>query len=236
MSNEHENSSFDVGNLLEEILKTGKEYVEKGQILAEEKLKIPVESKEREIMLDGLKKGALASALLVGLLGTSGGRKLTRTAIKVGGLAALGTVAYKGYQNWQSTGDVMSSAGQAVHELTANESEPRGLLIIDAMVAAANADGNVDDQELQEIKREALEMHLPGEMAMILENVIASPLSAGELAQKVNNRVEASEVYIATRLLIDGNSSLAETLYKDSLVTALNLSDELVASLEAQIL
>ncbi len=235
MSNEHESARFDAGELLEKILNVGKQYAEKGQALAEEKLDIPEQGEARDRMLDGLKKGALASALLLGLLGTSGGRKLTGSAIKVGGLAALGTAAYKGYQNWKQTGDVMSPANQALHELDSEASESRGLLLIEAMVAAANADGKIDNQEQQAIKHEILEMHLPGEMAMILENIIDSPLSAGELAQKVGSQVEASEVYIATRLLIGDDSSLTETLYKDSLVTALGLSNELVGALEAQI-
>ncbi len=234
MNNDQETADFNVGGLLEKILSTGKQYVEKGQALAEEKLDIPEHGQERAVMIDGLKKGALASALLLGLLGTRGGRKLTGTAIKVGGLAALGTAAYKGYQNWTQTGDVFS-AGDSVHELSDDSADSRGLLLIEAMVAAANADGNIDDQELKAIKHEILEMHLPGEMAMILENIVDSPLSAGELAQKVNTQAEASEVYIATRLLIGDDSSLTETLYKDSLVSALGLSNELVSSLEAQI-
>ena len=46
--------------LLENLLATGKEYAEKGQSVVEEKLNIPSEGEEREIMLDGLKKGAIA--------------------------------------------------------------------------------------------------------------------------------------------------------------------------------
>jgi len=182
-------------------------------------------------MLDGLKKGALASALIVGLLGTKGGRSLTGTAIKVGGLAALGTAAYKGYQNWKNTGDVMTS----VHELEDSAAEQRGLLLIEAMVAAASADGRIDDEEHSQIKHQILEMHLPGEMAVTLENIIDSPLSADELAQKVSSPTEASEVYLATRLLIDDNSSAQEKRYRDSLVAALGMSGELVAALEAQV-
>jgi len=227
MNNDQQGSGFSASELLEKILNTGKEYVDKGQALAEEKLDIPEQGEKRDVMLDGLKKGALASALLLGLLGTRGGRKLTGTAIKVGGLAALGTAAYKGYQNWKETGDVMVSANESVHQLSSESAESRGLLLIEAMVAAANADGNIDGQEQQAIKHEILEM--------MLENIIDSPLSAGELAKKVKNTAEASEVYIATRLLINDRSSLTETLYKDSLVTALGLNAELVSSLEAQI-
>lgn len=228
---------FDPRAVLEQLLSTGKEYVEKGQAMAEEKLDIPDGGEEREQMLSGLKKGAIASAVLLGLLGTSGGRKLTTTAIKVGGLAALGTAAYKGYQNWQKTGDVMNSDSQsmAVHELSDNEAEGRGLLLIEAIVAAANADGRVDSQEQTAIKHQILEMHLPGEMAMVLENIIDSPLTAAELAQKVTNQAAAAEVYVASRLLIGTDAKGSEKQFLESLVAALSMAPELLQSLETQI-
>ena len=184
-------------------------------------------------MLDGLKKGAMASAVLLGLLGTNGGRKLTGKVLKLGGLAALGTAAYKGYQHWQKSGEEASE--EPIHQLSDHAAESRGLLIIEALVAAANADGRVDDQEQKVIKHQLLEMHLPGEMAMILENIIDSPLSAGELAQKVSNPREASEVYLSTLLLIGENASPTELLYKDSLISALGLDPELVDSLNSQV-
>jgi len=229
--------SFDPRGVLEQLLATGKTYVEKGQAMAEEQLNIPDSGEERDVMLDGLKKGAIASAILLGLLGTSGGRKLTTTAIKVGGLAALGTAAYKGYQNWQTTGDAFDSGtSQApVHELSDSDAEGRGLLLIETMVAAANADGRIDNQEQQSIKHQILEMHLPGEMAMVLENIIDSPLSAAELAQKVSHQSEAAEVYVAARLLVGSDASGPEKLFLESLISNLSMPPELVNSLEMEI-
>lgn len=231
-------NDFDPRAVLEQLLNTGKQYAEKGQAMAEEQLNIPEGGAEREKMLDGLKKGAIASAVLLGLFGTSGGRKLTKTAIKVGGLAALGTAAYKGYQNWQSTGDVMDSGNTkaSIHQLQNNAAEGRGLLLIESMVAAANADGRVDSQEQQAIKHQILEMHLEGEMAMVLENIIDSPLTAGELAQKISNQAEAAEVYVALRLLIGANAVGSEKQFLDSFVNAASMPPELLSSLEAQII
>ena len=56
-------------SVLDQILNVGKEYLQKGQDLAEDKLNIPEQGEERELMLNGLKKGAIASAVLVGLIG-----------------------------------------------------------------------------------------------------------------------------------------------------------------------
>lgn len=223
--------AFNLNELLEKVLSAGKEYVEKGQTMAEAKLNIPEGGAEREVMLNGLKKGAIASMLLVGLLGTSGGRKITGTAIKLGGLAALGSAAFTAYKNWRASGDVFTP----VHELDEAAAEDRGLLLIEAMVSAAHADGHIDDTELTKIKQELLAMHLPGELAIALENIMAAPLTAEELAQKVSDPVAASEVYLAARLLIDNKSSQQEQSYLKSLVNALGLHDELVAALEAQV-
>jgi len=224
-------ANFNAQELLDKLLATGRDYVAQGQALAEEKLNIPESGAEREVMLAGLKKGAVASAVLLGLLGTKGGRKLTGTAIKLGGLAALGTAAYKGYQKWQ--GD--SPDAQAIHEAASETAEQRGLLIIQTMVAAANADGKVDDDEQRSIKHQLLEMHLPGELAMQLENIIDSPLSAQELAQLVADKATAAEVYIAARLLVDNDSSPSEKLFLEDLVSALGIDDEFKASLDSQV-
>ena len=214
--------------LLESLLATGKEYAEKGQAIAEQKLNIPSQGQERDVMLDGLKKGAIASAVLVGLLGTRGGRSLTGTAIKLGGLAALGAAAYAGYQNWQ--GDNQPEDVDVVAASHAGAS-----LIIKSMVAAANADGKVDDDELNTIKHEILKMHLRDGDALSLEKIIDSPLSAQELGSLVHGDVVAAEIYLAARLLIDEHSSLSEKIFLEDLVVAMGLSHELCAELDRQV-
>lgn len=225
------NANNNLSGLLEQLLRAGKHAVAKGQTLAEETLNIPEGGEQREVMLDGMKKGALASALLVGLLGTRGGRSLTGTALKLGGLAALGAAAYKGYRNWESAGDSVVP----VHQLDATNGDQRGLLIIQAMVAAANADGRIDNAEQLAIKHRILELHLSNEEAATLEAIIDAPLTAQQLAGLVGNVAEASEVYLAMRLLIEPTAMGAEKQFKDDLVAGLGMSQELLASLEAEV-
>jgi uncharacterized membrane protein YebE (DUF533 family) len=218
--------------LLEKILNISKEFAKKGQDFAEQQLDIPERGEEREQMLDGLKKGAIASAVIVGLLGTKGGRSLTGTAIKVGGLAALGTAAYKGYQGWRNN----SFDGVVpVHELDGEEADARGLLLIQAMVSAANADGKLDDEEQAMIKREILNMNLAKGLFEVVAEIIDQPLSAQELAKKVDDEGTASEVYLAAKILIDDNSSTAEVQYLADLVAGLGMSQQLVAELDKQL-
>lgn len=225
-----------VRRLLDQLLGMGQEYLEKGQELAEQKLDIPESGEQREVMLDGLKKGAIASAVLVALLGTKGGRKLTGTALKLGSIAALGTAAYKGYQHWQQSQDSQTEdMSSAVHELDHDAAQLRARLLINAMISAANADGKIDDQEQQQIKHQILQMHLPESMAGDLEPMLDGPLDLQTLAAQVSDLEVASEVYLASRLLIGAQSSVSEKLYLEQLSESLSLPDDLIDSLEKQI-
>ncbi len=225
-----------VRRLLDQLLGMGQEYLEKGQELAEQKLDIPESGEQREVMLDGLKKGAIASAVLVALLGTKGGRKLTGTALKLGSIAALGTAAYQGYQHWQQSQDSQTEdMSSAVHELDHDAAQLRARLLINAMISAANADGKIDDQEQQQIKHQILQMHLPESMAGDLEPMLDGPLDLQTLAAQVSDLEVASEVYLASRLLIGAQSSVSEKLYLEQLSESLSLPDDLIDSLEKQI-
>ncbi len=226
-----------LSGLLDRLLAVGKEYAAKGQDLAEDQLDIPEDGVERDAMVSGLKKGALASAVLVGLLGTKTGRSLTGTALKIGGLAALGTAAFKGYRNWQETGSPLGTddGGEPVHQLSDSRANTRSMLILKAMVAAAHADGHVDNQEIQTIRHELIEMHLPQSLAEEVESILDSPNSARQLASLVTTQQIASEVYLASRLIIGKDSSAQEQGYLQDLVQALGLADELKNSLDQQV-
>ncbi len=222
-------------SVLDQILNVGKDYLQKGQDIAEEKLNIPEEGEQRDLMLSGLKKGVLASAVLVGLIGTKGGRKLTGVALRMGGVAALGTAAYRGYQSWMNQKSDASDAVIAVHELSEDEAHQRAKLLICAMVSAANADGNIGNEEQQKLKHEILEMHLPSHLADDLKSIIDDPLDAKNLAAQVNDMEAASEVYLASRLFIGDHSSTAEQTHLEQLVSEMGVDKKLVDELEKQV-
>lgn len=226
-----ESNEFKSINLLETLLSASKEIAKKGIDYAEDALSIPESGVERENKLDGLKKGAIASAVLFGLLGTKGGRSITSKAIKVGGIAALGTAAYKGYQYWRD-----NRAGQTVDQLSGLDAQDRALLLITAMVSAANADGKLDDSESALLKREILDMNLPKALFEQVAQIIDQPLSIDELSQRVNNDAQASEVYLAACIFIDDQASETEMAYLNDLIDALGLSAELIAALNASVI
>lgn len=216
--------------LLDNLLSASKAVAEKGKNYAEDMLNIPEGGVERENKIDGLKKGALASAVLFGLLGTKGGRSLTGKVIKIGGIAALGTAAYKGYQYWRN-----DRKGVSIHELTGVEAQDRSLLLISAMVSAANSDGKLDDNESSILKREILDMNLSKDLFDQVSQIVQQPLSVTELCDRISDDAIASEVYLAARIFIDDESSAAEQTYLNDLVDGLGLNQELVTALESQL-
>ena len=52
--------------------------------------------------MKGAGGGALAGGLAAILLGTKTGRKIGGEALKLGGMAAVGALAYKAYRDWQA--------------------------------------------------------------------------------------------------------------------------------------
>ena len=96
--------------------------------------------------------GAAGGALAALLLGNKSARKMGSKAITYGGLAALGVIAYKAYSNWQSnqsSGTVPAAEPQTLDRLPAPQVELHSQAILRAMVAAAKADGHVDERERQ---------------------------------------------------------------------------------------
>jgi len=66
---------MNVQQIMDLLLKTGREYVEKGIDIAEEQLNIPEDPEARKATLSAAGKGALAAGAIAALLGTQTGRK-----------------------------------------------------------------------------------------------------------------------------------------------------------------
>lgn len=88
--------------MLDMLLNPGKDLVEKGKTPAEANLGLPDDPKDRDEPLVDARKGAIAASALAVLFGTGAGRKLTSATLKLGGLAALGTVAHDAFGKWQA--------------------------------------------------------------------------------------------------------------------------------------
>lgn len=220
---------MDMKNLLDQLLQSGKDMAQQGQTAAEQKLGIPSEGVDRDAVLSGLKSGAAAAGVLALLLGTQAGRRVTGAAVKVGGLAALGGVAYQMYRQWNA--GVASTA-----TATAPTAEPAQLpapqapkasveLLLKAMIAAAKADGHIDAAELEKIRTQLASLELGDKASDMILEELARPLDAKALAALTNGDMAiALEVYLVSASMLDASDAV-EQAYLDDLRVALQLPD-----------
>ena len=184
------------------------------------------------IKLGKFAQGALTGGALSLLLGSRGGRKLAT----YGGLAALGTLAYRAYRDYQGKQGVVTASvePQTVDRLPAPEVEihSRGILV--ALVAAAKADGHIDERERALIHDEIGKVSQDTELQAWFDTELARPLDPALVAASAKTPELASEMYLASLLLVDEQSYM-ERAYLDELARQLKLDPQLKASLEKQI-
>lgn len=187
--------------------------------------------------------GAAAGSLATLVLGSKGGRKLAKNAVALGGVALVGTLAYKAYQNYQrgqAPQDVATPPEPAqlpppqspFHPAQASQTE-LPVVILRTMIAAALADGHVDDVERAAIGAKLSEDGAPLDAAeSFLSEELANPATVEEIASEVTAPEAAAEVYIAALLAIDADNT-AERAFLARLAAALKLDPALLPHLEA---
>ena len=98
------------------------------------------------------------------------------------------------------------------------------MLLVQAMVAAAAADGVVDDEEKAQMLRRANEAGFDDETNRFLEAELANPKSLAVIAASARPEL-ATDVYAASCAAITADTD-AERAYLDTLAKRLNLSEE----------
>lgn len=219
-------------NLIDSLLSSSKELTDKGRDIAEQKLNIPEQGAERDAMLSGMGKGAMAAGALALLLGTSGGRSLTGSVLKLGSLAAIGGLAFKTYRDWQASNQSDESPTIDIVNPAEDTSDEHSRLILSAMIAAAKADGHIDTDERIGLQNYIDKIGESSVLTAFVEAELAKPVDPGDIAAQVKNQETAAEVYLASLLIIDQSNVMAKT-YLDQLARAMALPPDLVASLNS---
>jgi len=220
--------------ILDMLLSSGQELVNKGKAIAEEKLDLPESQAERDAIFDGAGKGAVAASAIALLLGTSVGRKLTGAGIKLGSLAAISGVAYNAFQKWQSQqATPVANAGTPAPELTGAAVDQRSKVLLIAMIAAAKADGVIDENEKALISQQLAKLNT-GDTAALLAEELAKPLDIKAVAAGADSPTTASEIYLISRSILDLDND-QERAYIDQLAKELGLAPDLVAQLESHL-
>jgi len=186
---------------------------------------------------------AMATAVLGGLgalvFGTSAGRSVAGSAAKLGGLALIGGLAYKAYQNHQAGKPLLGLEQQPVLPAPAGTgfepeaaSEATALVFIRAMIAAAAADGTIDAEERNAILGGLREAGFDPEANEWLAQEMANPASVDALVEASDSPEVAAQIYTAARIAINPDTP-AEKDFLAGLAASLGLDVELVANIDA---
>jgi uncharacterized membrane protein YebE (DUF533 family) len=205
-----------------------------------------------------LATGALAGGLAGLLLGGKKPRKMAKSALKVGGIALVGGLAYKAYRDWQekrAAGGTAAPAtarapisapaqtqpavpqlpppGTPFDPTDTDEKHRLCTTLIRAMIAAAKADGHISPEERTRISRQQIQAAgMEADHRDFIDQELAKPLDIDAVAASATSPEQAAEVYAASLLAIDVNG-VAEQGYLAMLAARLKLDPELIRSLHA---
>ena len=182
--------------------------------------------------------GGILAGLLFGNKGSNIGGKL----VTIGGAAALGTLAFKAFRNWQANS---SAASQNVNQpsqeqpaleynnLSAEKQEDHSRVMLTAFIAAAKADGQFDEREQQMVQKLTDQAGDP-ETAAWVQQEISKQLDADQVAALATSPELAAEIYLASLIVIDDQNE-QEKKYLDSLAEKMNLEPQLRQEIEQQL-
>jgi uncharacterized membrane protein YebE (DUF533 family) len=156
--------------------------------------------------------GALAGAIL------GGGGRAAGGAVGGGLLALLGTLAVNALKQNGTPGPADMPAADA----RAMTSDDTARLLLQAMVAAAQADGTIDKAEMQRIMGEAGKDGVTETERQVVMDAMTRPADPQALALAVPSKPVAAQVYLASVMAITIDTAQEQQYLRD-LAAALDL-------------
>tara|TARA_R100001143_G_C3351859_1_gene129988 strand:- start:525 stop:1235 length:711 start_codon:yes stop_codon:yes gene_type:complete len=203
----------------------------------------------RKTGLGGFGGGALTGGALGLLLGNKKFRKMGGKVATYGAAAALGAVALKAYQDWQtqrSTNNASASAppapmsgaqpaqaSSAALGWSEKDTETHSQAVLAAMIGAAKADGHIGDSERALLEAEVARLGSAQDQAWF-HSELQKPADPAAVAQQAATPEMAAEMYLASLLVID-EQSFMERAYLEELAKQLKLEPGLKNNLEGQV-
>lgn len=149
--------------------------------------------------------GALAGALL------NGGAKASKGALGGSAMAILGSLALNALKGHLAAGNPSSGAADIDrHAMEAINDPNIQRLIVCAMIAAAKADGVIDEQENTRILGKVGEGGITEAERQLVEEELHRPTDMAALVAAVPNQVIAAEIYSASLLAINVDTEKEE--------------------------
>ena len=187
--------------------------------------------------------GGLAGGLASSLLVSKAGRKLGRQALELGGLAVIAGLGYTAWRRYQE--GRAGTGAAATPRVSGASSPPAGFLpppgqpealgrvLLDAMIAAARADGRLDGAERRALFEHVARLDLPETERAELFAALERPVELPTLVATATTQERAVEIYTASLLAIEVDTA-AERGYLAMLAAALGLPDGLVAQIHRE--
>lgn len=204
-------------------------------------------------VLSGGAATGLASGLAGGLAGSflmsKKGRKFGKSALKVGGAAAVGALAYSAYKKYTNKQNTTAVTDSGVENRQMLSLEDSGFLpakndqtalhnleatLITAMIAASRADGQMDVQESQAIFKQIKSYQLNAEEEAQLIEQIQNPVNMDALISAATTPEIATEIYTVSVITMNEINS-AERDYLSMLAMRLNIPNALAEAIENEV-
>lgn len=182
------------------------------------------------LRISTLGKGAAIGAVAATLL-------RNKSLRRIGGVAALGYLAYRAVQHYKSQPAAATPAAPllappaATGQPTMPEERAQALLI--AIIHAAKADGHIDAAERATIERALAEQGDSPELRALIAREMDKPTDPHAVAALARDEQHAAEIYLASLMTV-AEMSIMERAYLDALAKALRLPPELKAMLERE--
>ncbi len=186
-------------------------------------------------LVGGKGGAAMAGGALGLLLGSKSGRKMGKKALTYGGLAIFGTLAYKAYQNYQKQAtQPTDNPVRPLAQLPSIDATNHCKAILIAIIAAAKADGHVDDNERRLIDEEVAKLTADPNLQRWFDLELKKPLDPAEVARNATSPAMAAEMYLASVFTVD-QQNFMERAYLDELSKQLNIPPALQSELALQV-
>lgn len=210
--------------------------------------------------LGGFAGGAATGGLVGLMLGSKKARKIGGKAVKYGGMAAIGGLAYMAYKNYKAANQAPTSQATAPHTSVPQFNQVQSIPIqpapvdsgfdpseaqdatgadlrvalIKAMIHAAKSDGHIDAEENTKIRQQIAETDLAGDEKAFLFDQLDGPADPLAVASWAKDEAQGAELYLASLLAIDLDHA-DERRYLDRLGDALRLPEPLRQHIEVQL-
>lgn len=190
-------------------------------------------------VLSGL-AGGVAGGALGGMLVPGRGSKQLGAALKVGGLAAIGGLAWHAWQQYQqgrrpldgAAPELSHSPEASVADTAMPDTNP--VLLMRSMIAAAMADGHINAGETKRIFGQIDKLELTDKEKTVVLDELRRPASMQELVIQVHDLHTATEVYASSLLAIDASCEKGR-IWLEELARQLELPAVLVDSLHSSV-